>query len=655
VILTWNAAAERLYGFAEEEAVGRHVSLIVPPDRMAELDEIMRKVAVGSVVQRLETVRVRKDGAPVEVVLTVWPLMNRHGEIVGATSVARDITDRARFDREREEAEVRFQAAFRRSAVGMVVADLDGRPTAVNPAICRMMGRQAEDLLGRDWAGYLHPEERSRGPALVSVLTSASESYSCERRYQRPDGSEVSLQIDSTVVRSASGAPIYLMAQMQDVTARKRMEVELHHRALHDELTGLANRALLKDRLEHALAASARNAQSVGVAFVDLDGFKHVNDVLGHAVGDQLLREVARRPLEAVRPADTVGRFGGDEFVVVAENVGVDALVGVADRITEQMNEPFWFNGSDVGVQVSIGLTVSRPGSTSQSLLSEADAAMYRAKELGRARSVVFDDSLRVRAAASLRGERLLRQAVARKEVVPYYQPIVDLRSGEVVGVEALARWRMSDGQIVPPAGFIPLAESTGLIVPIGEAILAQSVEDVAVWNDLADKPIWVSVNLSTRQIADANLPRFVERILAEGRIFADRLHLEITETAVMEDMVQSVAVLQKLKELGVRLSIDDFGTGYSSLAYLQQLPVDTLKIDRSFVRGLGSAEDDTAIVAAIIAMGRALGMNCIAEGVETRDQSLSLAAMGCQYGQGFLWSRPVSPEEAAAWVNPRR
>jgi diguanylate cyclase (GGDEF)-like protein len=395
---------------------------------------------------------------------------------------------------------------------------------------------------------------------------------------------------------------------------------------------------------------AARAGCDVGVAFVGVDGFKHVNDALGHASGDRLLVEVGRRLALGVRPGDTVARFGGDEFVLVCEDITLTAMWGLAERVTEILAERFPVSGTDVALHASVGITISRVGSTNQSLLSEADAALYQAKEQGAGQIALFDDSLRTRAASILEGERALSAAIESGEIVAYYQPIVELGEGRTVGFEALARWQRPDGGLVLPDDFIPLAESTGLIVKLGMAILTQATAYAAARRaaESTGPPLWVSVNLSARQLIDVHLPDDVAAILDANGLDPSLLHLEITETVLMQNLTDAVLVLARLRDLGVRLSIDDFGTGYSSLAYLKQLPVDCLKIDRSFVADLGVG--DHSIIKAILGLSEALGMDCIAEGIETEAQRRTLSDLGCRFGQGYLWQRPMPEIVAGTW-----
>ena len=516
IITTWNKAAERLYGYAPEDVIGRHVRMLVPEDHRAELESILSRVADGGVVERLETVRRRKDASEARVVLSVSPLFDEEMKVVGAITVARDITEQREAEAEREVAELRFDGAFRRSTFGMANADLLGRLTNVNPALCELLGRSAREIVGHQLSDFAHAEATPTEPARVPSVYEGIDSYTDERRYRRPDGVVVWLQTNVSLIRGADEDPLYLTVQALDITSRKRMEYELEHRALHDDLTGLPNRALLNDRLEQALAVARRTGHQVGVAFFDVDGFKHVNDALGHGTGDALLIELGRRLVSTVRPDDTVARIGGDEFVVLCPDVSVESMQMLAGRIRTTVGERFHVGGHDVEVHASLGITVGVAESSAQSVLSEADAAMFRAKELGRNQVAVFDETLRARASDFLEGEKALRLAIARQELVAYYQPIIDLASDRPIGVEALARWVREDGTVVAPDKFIPLAETTGLIVRLGELMLMEALDAVSVWNagTTDQDQVWVGVNLSARQLAEDSLVEMVRDAL---------------------------------------------------------------------------------------------------------------------------------------------
>ncbi len=653
IITTWNRAAEEMYGYTSEEVVGRHISILVPEDRRDELQEILDRVAAGAATERLETVRRRKDGSEAMVLLSVSPLVDEAGLVVGAITVASDLTERRVAEAELALAELRFDGAFATSAFGMAMADLVGRLTMVNPALCDLLGHVVNDLVGHTLTDFSFADS---GGWEVPGVREGVDSYSDERRYLRSDGSVVWLQVNVTLIRDRTGEPLYQMLQVLDITTRKQLERELEHRALHDDLTGLANRALLSDRLEHALVSAERSGRHVGVAFLDVDGFKNVNDALGHAAGDRLLVELSRRLVRAVRPEDTVARFGGDEFVVLCSDVTMANMEALADRVASATAQRFAVGTDEVSMHVSVGITVSDGSSTSQSMLSEADAAMFRAKELGRNRVAVFDDTLRVRAAAFLQGEQALRLAISNRDLVAHYQPIVDLADGRPLGVEALARWQHPTGTMIPPAQFIPLAESSGLILRLGELMLFESTAAIAAWNSLSprEEELWVSVNLSAHQLSEPHLTATVQRALEASELPADRLHLEVTETVLMDDVGGAIRRLNEIHDLGVHVVIDDFGTGYSSLAYLKQFPVDTLKIDRSFVDRVDSDADDRSIVEAVVGLSRAMGLTCLAEGVETQEQLDVLLEVGCQLGQGYLWSPALPASDARQWMAGR-
>ena len=441
------------------------------------------------------------------------------------------------------------------------------------------------------------------------------------------------------------------MVDRQTETLRQRTE-DLAHVAVHDTLTGLPNRVLLADRLSQALRRSAREGSSVAVLFIDLDRFKFVNDSRGHAVGDELLLAVAGRLRGVVRDHDTVARFGGDEFVVVCEDRDAAAQAScIARRIADTLREPVLTDDQEVFLGASIGIAVADRGAASpESLLRDADAAMYRAKERGRDRCEFFDAVMRTEAVARLETQSALHRAVERDELRLHYQPVVDLASGAVCGVEALVRWARPNHGLVGPGAFIPLAEETGLIVPIGRWVLEESARQVARWQEARPgQPLAVNVNLSAAQLRQPDLIADLAAVLAASRLDPGALCLELTESTFMEEADGHGAALAALKALGVNLAIDDFGTGYSSLTYLKRFPVNVLKIDQAFVGGLGRDASDTAIVRSVIDLAHALGLTVVAEGVETAEQAAHLRRLGCDLAQGYYFARPLPPDELDA------
>jgi diguanylate cyclase (GGDEF)-like protein len=457
-----------------------------------------------------------------------------------------------------------------------------------------------------------------------------------------------------------------LVAGLVEVLARRRRYAEglveerteeLREAAVHDALTHLPNRKLLVDRLELALARQLRTGRDVALLFLDLDRFKLLNDSRGHAIGDQVLVTVAERLRQVVRPSDTVARFGGDEFVVVCEDVdGVGDATGLAERIARALDTtPFTVEGGEVFLSASVGISMAGPGSSAEELLRDADSAMYRAKEQGRSRIEFFDEGMRTEAGVRLEVQNALHRAVERDELRLLYQPVIDLPTGRMTGVEALLRWAHPDQGILPPALFVPMAEELGLIVPIGTWVFAEAARQWVEWQRANPRtpPLTLAVNLSTRQLRDPGVVDAFRRIIEETGIEPTSVCLELTETVLMEDPYVYLQPLRDLKALGLGLALDDFGTGHASLSYLKRFPFDVLKIDRSFVRGLGRDAADRAIVRGVIDMAHALGLSVVAEGIEDREHLVELRALGCDLAQGYHFARPLPPEAISALLAP--
>jgi diguanylate cyclase (GGDEF)-like protein len=445
-----------------------------------------------------------------------------------------------------------------------------------------------------------------------------------------------------------------LLLPLLAVQRAAEMSRENEHQALHDPLTGLPNRALLADRIEQALARDLRTQGRVTVLFLDVDLFKVINDSLGHAAGDRILVELATRLGRFLRLGDTLARFGGDEFVIVCEDVPEEEVASLVDRVTDALMDPFEFEGRTVTVTASIGIAVADDTTDADTLLRDADAAMYRAKAGGRNQAVVFDQGMHDQAAARLEAESGLRRALERDELRVHYQPVVDVGTGATVGFEALVRWQHPELGLLPPAHFIAVAEETGLIVPLGEWVLHQALRQTSQWRATVPggENLWVAVNLSARQLRSPHLVEMLSGVLSEVDIPPAAVRLEITESVVMDEIGRTIDALDSIRKLGISLAIDDFGTGYSSLSYLKRLPVSTIKIDRSFVAGLaGSDTSAVALVNAIIGMGRALDLEVIAEGVETPEQVRALGMLGAGLAQGYVWSPPIESSQIPDWI----
>jgi diguanylate cyclase (GGDEF)-like protein/PAS domain S-box-containing protein len=545
--------------------------------------------------------------------------------------------------------EERFRSLIRNAADVIAILDPDGTIGYHSPAVERVWGCAPDSLAGSSIFARVHPGDQPRARVLLAqVAAEADALLTSELRLRHQNGTWRDCEVIVTNLLADQGVA-GLVATFRDVTERKMFEQELARTAFHDALTGLPNRALFLDRLEQALQRATRQGRRVAVLFLDIDNFKVINDSLGHAAGDQLLVDVARRLAASVRSQDTVARFGGDEFTILLEEITDErAARETAERIAEQLGAAIQLEDRRVVVSASIGIALSTErGDAPESLLRNADLAMYCAKSGGKARAELFDQSMEAEAVERLEIESDLRRALERQEFRVVFQPIVSLETGETVEVEALVRWQHPDRGLVPPPAFIPVAEETGLIVPIGQWVLEAACRQARLWHaeHPNDPPLVMSVNLSARQFQHPGLVADIARALGEAELDPSTLKLEITESVVMRDAEAATETLRQLKSLGIRLAIDDFGTGYSSLSYLKRLPVDTLKIDRSFVHGLGQDDQDTAIVRSIVALAKTLHLSVTAEGIEIPAQQAQLRHLGCDRGQGYLFGRPAPAE----------
>ena len=635
----WQRSCESLYA-----SPWTWVEAIHPDDRERILQAARQKQRRGEYDEEYRIVR--PDGAIRWIRDKAFPIRDEDGRIYRMVGIADDITERRQAEEQLRQAAEQGRNILSSITDAFFALDKDWRFTYLNATAEHLLHRNAGELLGRGiWDEF--PEARG------SIF---------ELNYRKAVAEMVPAEFEEFYAPLETWFEVHaypyeegLSVYFRDVTDRKRTEERLSYLAQYDQLTGLPNRTLFRDRLEQAVARARRDGQLVGVLFLDLDRFKDINDNLGHSVGDQVLIQVAARLKEQLRDIDTISRLAGDEFTFIIEGATrPDQVTAVADKILNIFSQPMNAGGNEVYVTASIGVALSTTGKeTVDELLKHADIAMYDAKQEGRNNHQLYSDAIHAKSSEKLSLETKLRRALEREEFVLAYQPQLDIRSGRIMGAEALIRWQSAELGLVAPNRFIPLAEETGLIVPIGEWVLRTACRQNRAWQEAGFAPIVVSVNLSPRQFRQRDLLSTMVEIMEESRLEARFLELEITETTVMHQAEEVAGMLARLAEVGVRLSIDDFGTGYSSLSYLKRFPVHKLKIDQSFVREITTDGDDAAIVGAIVAMARSLKLLVIAEGVETAQQLEFLRGLGCDEYQGFLFSKPIPATDFARLLEP--
>jgi diguanylate cyclase (GGDEF)-like protein/PAS domain S-box-containing protein len=650
-VLEFNPAAEALLAAEGGAIVGTHLANIASatPTNSVLSNVVQLMEDVGDGPRQFE---VMPDGDPDQRSFDVQVVPLKHGR-AGTLLMLRDTTARRRLlieDADRR-SEARYRALVQLSSDMIAVLDGDGTIQYHSPAIEQILGHASDAFIGKNVVSLLHPDDGLRAVTRLRDLDRHNGTQLSEFRVRHRDGT---WRLFETIATNHMDDPAVggIVINLRDITQRKELEGQLAHQALHDPLTGLPNRALFLDRLEQALAARPRHGGMVVVVYIDLDNFKLINDSLGHAAGDDLLKMVAARLRAAVRAEDTAARLGGDEFTLLLVNIADrhDAL-RVVEELQHDLGIPILLGGRSVAISGSCGIAFAEPADMPGDVLRKADLAMYDAKARGRGRSCLFDPIMAAAARDQLDLEADLPQALENHELQLHYQPMIDLASGEVCEVEALLRWHHPRRGLLLPGEFISLAESSGLIVPIGRWVLDEACRQLAAWRASGSwlSDVCLNVNLSPRQFQDPELVRVVSTVLERHGIAPEHLRLEITESLAMENVELTISVLWMLKSVGVQLAVDDFGTGHSSLSYLARFPVDTLKVDRSFVEAVAFDPQIDRLVRALVAFARTLGLNTVAEGIETEEQMCALRAMGCDLGQGFLFSRPVPPRVLAA------
>ncbi|WP_337062221.1 sensor domain-containing protein [Kineococcus sp. G2] len=638
-VVSWTSPSTRaVLGRHPQDLVGTCLlDLLHPDDRPRAEQDLVDLLREGSSARTLRRFT-HAHGHPVHLDTSATVVPDEQGRPAQLVAILRDVSAQVLAEEERDRAVHRFEVAMRSAGIGMAIADASGRWLEVNRAMADLLGRSVEEVLAVDFRAVTAEADRAADElAYRRALSGEIDRDDAEKRYRRPDGTLVWAKRTMVLVRDAQGRPEHFLVQVQDITDQKRAREQLATLAVTDNLTGLPNRLLLTDRLTHALARARREGTSVGVLFCDLDLFKQVNDTLGHDAGDELLRQVADRLRHTVRGEDTAVRLGGDEFVVVCEDVtGAEQVHRFADRVRAVLQEPYLIEDHELQISVSIGLAVGS-GPSAEVLLQRADAAMYRAKHSGRPGEEVTDDEGAVRDHVAL--ERELRHALETDELLLHYQPVVSLTSGVLHKREALLRWTHPQHGLLLPDVFLPLAERGRLVTALGTWVLHRACRDAVRWPE----DVTVAVNVSARQMARADFPDEVGRALDGSGLPADRLCLEITESSVLQASETTLASARRLMDLGVALSLDDFGTGQSSISSLHKLTLQGLKIDRSFIADLPACPRVEALVDGLIQLGRGMGLEVVAEGVETSEQAAWLTAHGCPLGQGFLFGRPAT------------
>jgi len=653
--ITFNSpSVRRVLGYEPDELVGQVAFAYVHPDDIAAVGNKFAAVITNPGTSEVVEFRfLHKSGSWRSMEAAGTAHIDSDGLHVIVNS--RDVTDRRKAEEtSRENAEL-FSKAFQASPAAIAITDGEtGAFLNVNTTFLRLLGYSPEEVVGRssdDLGLWEEPAERQR---LVQALAENGSANDFETVFRNKSGDLVYGVISAETIE-LSGRPCVLSI-VHDITERKQAEQTINHLAYHDPLTGLPNRALFRDRLNTALARARRHQEVVSVMFLDLDRFKLVNDTLGHAVGDSLLQSVASELKQLLRDEDTVARIGGDEFTILLSDLAIGDVTRVVERVLESVKAPRSLGGREMRVTTSIGICqYPEDGDDAETLMRNADIAMYRAKEQGRDGYAFYNESLDAAAEGRLALENDLRAAIEREEFVLFYQPLVNVGDGRVVALEALIRWQHPERGLVPPGEFIPVAEETGLILPLGEWVIRTACRQAKAWQDAGLPPVPVAVNLSGYRFHRSDPCAYISQVLRETGLEPKYLHLEITEGVVLQDIDRTVEILSDLRGMGVQISIDDFGTGYSSLSYLKRLPADSVKIDRSFVSGLDTDVNDAAIATAIIAMSHSIGLKVIAEGVETEEQLAFLRQRRCDEFQGFLRARPMPANEVELLLDDER
>ena len=648
----FNEAMREIHGYPKEELMGMNHRQSADKENAKKVfkafNEIYKTGITGSI---FDYEIIRKDGTRRQVEVSASLQKDASGKPIGFRGISRDITERKKMEETIRQSEERYRTILDEMEDGYFELDLAGNFTFANEADCRLLGYPKEELIGSNFRSQIAKEEFDTVyGAFSNIYITGKPQRGISYKAIRKDGSTGYAEVAGFPLRNQKGEIIGFRGIGRDITARKLTEEKIQYMATHDSLTGLPNRLMFSQLLNHAIQSANRYKRQIAVLFLDLDRFKNINDTMGHEAGDLLLKEIATRLKQTLRAVDVVSRLGGDEFVVLIDEVSnTNHVATVAHKILTSIINPLTIMGQECRITASIGISIyPKDAEDDQTLMKNADMAMYLAKEEGKNNYQFYADDIQSKSLEHQSIETNLRLALERNEFSLHYQAKVDFKTNAITGVEALLRWQNPSLGSVTPTQFIPVAEETGLIVSIGRWVMRTACAQNVAWQQQGLPPICMAVNLSLRQLTDDNLIDDIRMALHDSGMAPNLLELEITESMVMHNPARMISILAKIKSVGVRLAIDDFGTGYASLAQIKHFPVDTLKVDRSFIRNIPQDAEDKAITEAIIAMGKTLSLRVVAEGVETLEQMNFLKDHSCDDMQGYYFSKPIVPEQFA-------